>query len=975
MDRLNSLNIYYQNVRGLRTKTHDFLHCLLLSDYDLIFLTETWLTSDFLDSELFPPRYDVYRRDRPGGARGGGVLVAARAGLHVQRRTWCSTPHAEELWLTVGLSSAPRAAAFAPASSTAAADSNRGTLHVACAYFPHGADHCGALQSFYDAVTDRMHQNPDDSYLILGDFNISHAEWSVAVGLPLTLNTNNDNKAAALSDFLSLTNLAQYNCCPNVNGRILDLVLSNSGCHVYTSTSPLTPEDFHHRALEILFPLSRTIYLKENIQSKYVFYAANFDEIGRGLLNTDWQILHTMNTEGALTHFYSILHKLIEDHVPKRRLYFDRKFPPWFSLALTKLVRKKLQIHARWKTYNDPRDYQEFQLLRARVKKLQAQCYNSFINTSEERLTKSPKYFWTFIKSKLSVNNTPAYMSYGEKLSTDGETICSLFNDYFHSVFMPPSVSPNNTFNIDASDSESSVNISEINITPNLVRKLLNQVDVHKGAGVDNVHPLLISKLSGELSFPVSIIYQKSLKEGCFPSIWKKALITPIPKGGDKHDVRQYRPISKLCVLGKIFEKIVTNELNLVMSRHISTQQHGFFRGRSVDTNLVIYTDYLLNSLDSGHQVDAVYTDFSKAFDKIDHRVLISKLFKFGIHGDLLRWLSSYISNRSQAVALKGYTSKFLEISSGIPQGSHLGPLLFTIYINDVDSCFHNSNHLLYADDTKIFRVISTSDDCLKLQSDLQRFEQFCLKDQLFLNPDKCYTISFTRKRNPIKHDYILSGKILKRVNVIKDLGVLLDAELRFDVHIDSIASRAYKQLGMILRLARPFKKPFTYKVLYYSFVRSVLEFASVVWNPQYTVHIDRIEGIQNKFLKSLDYRTGHVFVDYTTTSDRHKIFPLGKRRDYLDTIFLYKIINNVIDSSPLLELINIRIPRISLRSKSTFHVIKYNTNYAGNSFIRRSCRFYNDKLHSTDIFSATLGNYKECVRTIIFGGMDNMLL
>jgi hypothetical protein len=972
MTHVSSLNIYYQNVRGLRTKSHNFLNNVLLNNYDLIILTETWLTPDFRDAEYFCNNYDVYRRDRVGAGatttagarddvRGGGVLIAVRSGMRVRKRTsWCSSNDAEELWLTLEAYTAMDHVHESSSSSPPYA------MHIACGYFPHGNNHLNSLNLFFDNVSLRMVQYPEDTFLLIGDFNVSYALWSITSRSYLSLRANNDPKATLLSDFMCLSNLKQYNSCFNASGRILDLVLSNKDCHVSVCPSPLTSEDVHHKAIVVTFTLPHILYLIPKETFKYIFHAADFESLGKSLASIDWKVLHSMNTESAVEHFYLILFKLIEAFVPKRKINVEKKYPVWYSRALIRLIRNKLKIHSRWKKYNNPRDYQQFKLMRTREKKLQVECYNSYIKFSEEKITVSPKYFWTFIKSKYYRNNIPSYITFENRSSMDGEVICNLFNEYFNSVFVPVNSHSRSVIDCDHCYAEGSVDVSQVNFTCNTVRKYFKTTNINKGAGVDGVHPLLISRLSRELSAPMTIIYRKSLKEGCYPQIWKKAIITPIPKGGDKHDVRQYRPISKLCILGKIFEKIIIDELSRITSRHISQYQHGFFKGRSVDTNLVLYTDFLLNSLDKGYQVDAVYTDFSKAFDKICHYTLIKKLSKFGIHGDLLRWLRSYISNRSQAVALRGYVSRFLEISSGIPQGSHLGPFLFTIYINDIDSCFHDSHNMLYADDTKIYRIISTYGDCLKLQSDLRRFELYCENNQLFVNPDKCYIISFTRKNNPINYDYNLSGSQIKRAYKIRDLGLIIDAKLNFNQHLDKSVSKAYKQLGMILRLGKPFKQAFTYKTLYYCFVRSVLEFACVVWCPQYAVHVSRIEKVQYRFLKALDYRTGHEFTGYSAASARHRIISLENRRTLLDQMFLYKIVNSKIDSSCLLELLDFNVPRVSSRSKNTFFCSRSATNYARNTFVRRSCRFYNDRLSDIDIFDLSIQTYKRLVQNSI---------
>ncbi|CAG4933529.1 unnamed protein product [Colias eurytheme] len=229
MTHLEALNIYYQNVRGLRTKSHDFISNVLRNNYDLISLTETWLTPDFYDGEYFHSNYNVYRRDRSGasgaarGVRGGGVLVAVRSDLSVRRRDdWCSSPAAEELWLTLQLDSSP------PGRN----DTGSSFLHIACAYFPHGPGHSRALQLFFDNVSERMLHNADCRFLLLGDFNISNASWILTDRTYPDFIPSDDSEVSALADFMNLSNLIQYNGCFNINGRILDLVLSNTICNV-----------------------------------------------------------------------------------------------------------------------------------------------------------------------------------------------------------------------------------------------------------------------------------------------------------------------------------------------------------------------------------------------------------------------------------------------------------------------------------------------------------------------------------------------------------------------------------------------------------------------------------------------------------------------------------------------------------------------------------------------------------------------
>ncbi|CAH2097404.1 unnamed protein product [Euphydryas editha] len=244
------------------------------------------------------------------------------------------------------------------------------------------------------------------------------------------------------------------------------------------------------------------------------------------------------------------------------------------------------------------------------------------------------------------------------------------------------------------------------------VRSLIKDIDLTKGMGPDNIPPLFISRCSASLTEPLTLLFRRSIIEGVVPKIWKSAFISPIYKSGNKGEVKNYRPISKLCIFAKLLERIVYSQLYRFFSNFFIDEQHGFQKHRSTASNLLTFVDYASEGMDSGGQVDAIFTDYSKAFDRIDHSLLLEKLYLAGIHGSLFRWFSSYIENRSQAVVLNGFSSAWCQVPSGVPQGSLLGPLLFNIFINDISSCFHHSQFLLYADDMKIFRTIKNSTDC-----------------------------------------------------------------------------------------------------------------------------------------------------------------------------------------------------------------------------------------------------------------------
>lgn len=260
---------------------------------------------------------------------------------------------------------------------------------------------------------------------------------------------------------------------------------------------------------------------------------------------------------------------------------------------------------------------------------------------------------------------------------------------------------------------------------------------------------------------PLFYIFNSSLKTGYFPQIWKEGIIVPIYKKYDKSNIRNYRPIIILNVIPKLFKSIFYDGMSSAFESIIIEQQHGFRRGRSTITNLCVYTQYLTAALESGMQVDAVYTDFSKAFDKVNHSVLLSKLEAYGVSGMTLQWLSSYLRDRTLVVKIKGQLSNKIFPTSGVPQGSHLGPLLFIIFINDIKNYIKSCEFICYADDLKLYREIKSIDDMLMLQDDLESLYDWSVINKLPLNFEKCETITFTKKRKTMNYYYNINGTVL----------------------------------------------------------------------------------------------------------------------------------------------------------------------------------------------------------------------
>lgn len=473
------------------------------------------------------------------------------------------------------------------------------------------------------------------------------------------------------------------------------------------------------------------------------------------------------------------------------------------------------------------------------------------------------------------------------------------------------------------------------------------------------------------IAVPITILFRRSLAEGAVPDIWKRAYITPVHKKGPKTEITNYRPVSKLCIVSKVFERLIYNQIYPSIKQSFSSYQHGFLKGRSTTSNLILLNDFLTEAMDDGQQVDVVYTDYSKAFDRINHNLLLSKLSDMGISGDLLRWFSSYIDNRTQAVVASNYISSWVTIPSGVPQGSLLGPLLFVVFVNDIEHCLKTSRLLCFADDMKIYTRVSSRTDAEALQSDLIRLEEYCAQNYLDLNPSKCIVVTYSRKRKVTHFDYRLAGQVLQRESEVRDLGVFHDSKLIYDTHISTIVSKAHKALGFIKRCSKDFNRIKTIKILYCTLVRSNLEYATQIWNPRYNTYIASIENIQRKFIRYLCYRTRVPYNsgDYLTMCRKHHLLPLVHRREIADLIYLLKIASSTIDCPELLSRISLRAPAKVLRFNPPLDVPPSSTNYRQNTFVWRASNNYNllCKNYDFDIFCTSIATARNVLSRSFF--------
>ncbi|CAH2097232.1 unnamed protein product [Euphydryas editha] len=562
--------------------------------------------------------------------------------------------------------------------------------------------------------------------------------------------------------------------------------------------------------------------LKSNRTPRLNFNKSDYQKINKEIATVNWwDRWKDMDVEEMVGDFYTILNLIIEMYTPYSRPH-NEKYPNWFTIPLIKCTREKLKFHKKYKKYENAANTIRFQ----------------------------PKKIWSFVKSQKSNNlSIPNQMHLDDRVAAGGQEIADLFSEYFQSVY----TLHNNYIAGDCDPvlEESSSSFSKCALTETEILTALKRLDPNKGPGLDGIPNKFLKQCAETLAMPLHILFNKSLTESIFPAIWKQARLTPIHKKGDMSNICNYRPVSILPAIGKVFEGLMQKKIYWHVKEIIHSEQHGFMPKKSTASNLIGFISDIAEALDDGDEVHAVYTDFSKAFDLIDHARLLKKISAVGIHGSLLRWCESYLQRRSQLVMIRGYSSRSKIIPTGVPQGSHMGPLLFVIYINDLAQqlkCLFK----MYADDLKIYKCIKTENDVKILQKDLDRVQTWSENNKMKLNIEKCYHIKFTRKKIPITAIYTLQKAHLKEVNEIRDLGVIVDSRLSFISHVDSIVKKASRLSGFISRQTKIFKDPKILIPIYNCLVRSILEYNSPIWSPGYAVHIKRIERVQKRLSLNL---------------------------------------------------------------------------------------------------------------------------
>lgn len=576
-----------------------------------------------------------------------------------------------------------------------------------------------------------------------------------------------------------------------------------------------------------------------------------------------------------------------------------KKLPLWTNeKALTK-VKKKREAYRRYIETREGKDY----LCYAKARNQAKQACRRAVQLHEQNIArnakKNPKAFYAYARSKLQTRDGIADLEdeKGNKATTNEEK-AAMLNAFFCSVF-----TKENLEDIpELENKEVKEALGAIEINEEDVVKKLKALKINKSPGPDELHPRVLREAAEELAKPVTLLFQQSIQEGKLPQIWKDANVTPLFKKGSKSNPGNYRPVSLTCILCKVLESIIRDKLvkHMLENNLLSKHQHGFISGRSSSTNLLTVLDAWTEALDNSTPIDAIYLDFAKAFDSVPHERLARKLKMYGVTGSALIWIQQFLSNRRQCVRVEDAFSSWKPVTSGIPQGSVLGPVLFVIFINDLPEVTESFVEM-FADDTKIYMPLKNEADSAKLQQDIHNLTDWATKWQLRFNASKCKTLHLGNN-NPQK-SYVMKNEhdvltTLEKTELEKDLGINIDPSLKFSQHIEKQVNKANRILGLIRRSYQHLDKD-SFKHLFTALVRPHLEYCNVAWAPRLVKDKKLIEGVLRRGSKCVP---GLRELSYEDRLKTLNIPSMTYRRARGDMIEVYKYTHELYNVNQILQ-------------------------------------------------------------------------
>ena len=808
---------------------------------DIILITESWCNPDIDNAFLSIDGYELQtelridRGDTKRG-RGGGLLTYVKSGLQVMKMdlecqyVQCSKFKIRDIVVYL-LYRSPNAQPEAMAELT------------------------------------HLVKNAEKSSIIFGDFNLPEINWESG-----TTAARSREFLAATEDAL-MEQLVPFST--QVRGNTLDLVLSNIPERIMEVREEGRLGSSDHDMIGVKIACGPA---KDKVKVALNWRRADWNGIRAGMDRVNWKRELKGTADNMWRAFKTKVLREVDKNVPSMKVRGGGR-PAWIDKNLLAEIKQKKRL---WNEHKGGPIPDEYKKMDNRLKKRIRKAKRKFEKDLSDG--KNKRRFFKYVKKKTKTRESvgPLKDSAGRTVTGDKEVADEL-NRFFSSVF-----TVEDDEHIPTAETLETPILENLKISEWEIKKKIRKLKKDAAAGPDGIGPRLLQEIENSAASALCIIFRRSVTHGEVPEDWKRAHVTPIFKKGKKTEAGNYRPVSLTSVCCKVLESMMKDEImkHLMAGKLLKRSQHGFMPGRSCTTNLLETLEFVTKAVDNGEPVDIIYLDFAKAFDKVPKHRLMEKLRAHGIGGHIHKWIYEWLTDRRQRVVLNGKESEWVAVLSGVPQGSVLGPLLFLIYINDLDSAAATVDLIKkFADDTKVGQKVGSEEKRMDLQQSLDKLCEWSDVWQMEFNIKKCKAVHFGHN-NPL-HQYTMKGVPLEAANEERDIGVTMTTNLKPSAQCAKAARTAQAVLGQLTR-AFHYRDRHVFMRLFYQYVRPHLEFAVAAWSPWTAADKECLEKVQRRAVMMV---TGLVGQTYEERLIEMNMVTLEERRHQMDMLEMYKIL------------------------------------------------------------------------------------
>ena len=853
-DKLTSskdkFTVFSLNTQSIHAK-FNYLYPLFLDlcnkdlGFSAICLQETWLSEDDNTSIYHIPNYNIVHQGKTCSGH-GGLIIYIHDRYQFEVRNLCPESRIwESLFIDIYGTDLKKA------------------ITLGNIYRPPKENNSDpVISTFIDELSPIIQtlSSENSETILVGDFNIDllkvneKSKYGEYLDLfhtngfypKITLPTRFSSRSCSLID--------QIYCklSATTNSATAGIIISNISDHLpyFISIDKIISKQMNPKYIEI-----RTN--NEHAKLNYCEAVGKLNIMGK--LNQD--SLNDPNVNYDLLE--CMLTRLHNTHFPTKTVRYNKhkhKKSTWITAGIIRSIKRKDKLYRKLK--QTPRNIPTYQTLadnlrvyQFNLKKIIAAAKRTHYAHLFDEFKSDARKTWDTIRQIIDNNRNkfefPKCFHINRLRVTNNKDIANKFNEFFVNIGSKLANSiKSNTNDIPFTSylkNKTSSTFSFSEITEETVLRTINELSAKRSTGHDSICTELLKRIKAFISSPLCLIVNQSLNTGIFPGKLKIAKVIPLYKKGDSTQLGNYRPISLLPSISKVFEKVVYNQLSTYLSTNqlLYGSQHGFRKQHSTETATLELVDTLLQTLDSGKLPISIFLDLSKAFDTLDHTILITKLKHYGISGTSLNWISNYLTDRQQFVQYKGTMSNTRPILTGVPQGSVLGPLLFIIYINDIHCASNKFKSILYADDTTLvgslhsFESQTHPNDHTTLSNNINKelslISEWLNANKLSLNKDKTkYMIHHFSQRDvsQLKISLNLEGKQIQGICEFNFLGTTIQDTLNWAPHTDRIANKISRTLGVMNKL-KHFLPTYTLRTMYNSLILPHLNFSILSWGLQ----------------------------------------------------------------------------------------------------------------------------------------------